>query len=412
MKTKIDLSFFFDGSIQKDIRTTKEYKKNLNKVSKAASKLITELKNKSNEIINSFSLAYQQKIKFKREQIKKKNKILVIGMGGSSSGSKAINGVVKKNIFFLDSFDPEHINNFLSEYNLKEFTIFIISKSGNTLETLANFNLIYKHLIKVYDKNEIKKNIFIIAEKSKNILNNLAKQIGVPVIVHNKNIGGRFSAFSETAMILFDLDPRLVSMNANQVILKLIQNNLDDQNNPIINAATILTLQKRQNIKFNVNILYDYSLKNFSYWYHQLFAESLGKNNIAMTPLTSICPKDHHSMMQLFIGGPKDKLFNIYISKKKSNSEDFYDLGLFKLPKKNPDTLLKDQCTALIKTFRNNKIPHRIITLENNLQNKEYNLLEIMAYHIIETILLGYAQGINPYDQPEVEQIKVNTLNC
>ena len=230
--------------------------------------------------------------------------------------------------------------------------------------------------------------------------------------MHNKNIGGRFSVFSETAMILFDLDPSLVSMNANQVILKLIQNNSDDQNNPVINAATILTLQKRQNIKFNVNILYDYSLKNFSYWYHQLFAESLGKNNIAMTPLTSICPKDHHSMMQLFIGGPKDKLFNIYISNKKLNSEDFDDLGLFKLPKKNPDELLKAQCAALIKTFRNNKIPHRVITLDNNLQNKEYNLLEIMAYHIIETILLGYAQGINPYDQPEVEQIKVNTLNC
>jgi len=79
-------------------------------------------------------------------------------------------------------------------------------------------------------------------------------------------------------MILFDFDPDKISNSAQSVVLKLTENNLEDDTNPAVNAAVILTLQERYGINYNINLLYDYTLKNYSYWFHQLFAESLGKN--------------------------------------------------------------------------------------------------------------------------------------
>jgi len=116
-------------------------------------------------------------------------------------------------------------------------------------------------------------------------------------------------------------------------------------------------------------------------------------------------------MMQLFIDGPRDKLFNIFTPEISSHFENFEKLDLGVIEKIKPDNLLKLQFNGLIKTFNENKIPHRIISIGAVKKNKNYNLLEFMAYNIIETIILAYAQNINPYDQPAVEQIKKNTFN-
>jgi glucose-6-phosphate isomerase len=242
------------------------------------------------------------------------------------------------------------------------------------------------------------------------LLNSFAKKNSFQVIAYNKKIGGRYSVFSEACMALFDFDSRKVSISTESVILKLTEKNLEDQSNPTVNAAVILTMQKTNNIKFNINLLYDYSLKNYSYWFHQLFAESLGKNNNAITPMTSICPKDHHSMMQLFIDGPKDKLFNIYPPSENKFFESFSSLNLGDIEKKSPENLLQSQYLGLVQTFKNRKIPHRIIKCSSDPANRESNILELFAYNILETIILAYAQNINPYDQPAVDQIKKNTF--
>jgi glucose-6-phosphate isomerase len=410
MNTSVDLNFFFDGSLGYDLRSKEEYKKNLNKCQVASEKLIFEIKEKSNEIINSFSNDYQKKIKSQKAKIVEKKNKLVIGLGGSSAGAKALSSYLDKGIYFFDNYDPKHISNFFKNYNLKDFVIYVISKSGNTFETMAMLNLTYQHLVKISNAEEIKNSIIIITEDSENLLNNFAKKNSFNVISHNKKIGGRYSVFSETCMTLFDLDSRKVSSSAESVVLKLIEKNSEDQSNPAVNAAVILTLQKASNIRFNINLLYDYSLKNYSYWFHQLFAESLGKNNDAITPMTSICPKDHHSMMQLFIDGPKDKLFNIYPPSENKYFETFSSLNLGDIEKKSPENLIKSQYLGLVKTFQNQKIPHRIIKCSSDPANRESNILELFAYNILETIILGYAQNINPYDQPAVEQIKTNTF--
>ena len=408
MTLDINLEYFVDGSMGYNLKSTEEYKKNIDLCGKASEKLSKEIKEQSNEIFNSFTLSYQNSIKLIRDKIIKKKYQLVVGMGGSSAGAKAINMHIKGNVFFLDNYDPTYLQIFFKDYNIKEFTIYIISKSGNTFETLAMCNLLFQHLLKISNLEEITKHVIIITEESKSLLSDFAKKNKLQIIHHNKKIGGRFSVFSETAMILFDFNPDKIFNSAQSIVLKLIENNLEDDTNPAVNAAVILTLQERYGINYNINLLYDYTLKNYSYWFHQLFAESLGKNEKAITPMTSICPKDHHSLMQLFIDGSKNKLFNIYQPFLTEDSLKFSSLGLGIIETKTPSDLLKSQYLSVIKTFKNLKIPHRLVA---STSDKISNIFELFSYNILETVVLGYAQNLNPYDQPAVEQIKVNTFS-
>ena len=408
MSLDINLEYFFDGSMGYNLKSTEEYKKNIELCSNASEKVSKEIKEQSNEIFNSFTFSYQNSTKLIRDKIIKKKYQLVVGMGGSSAGAKAINMRIEGNVFFLDNYDPTYLQNLFKDYNIRDFTIYIISKSGSTFETLAMCNLIFQHLLTISTIEEIIKHVIIITEESKSLLSDFAKKNNLQVIHHNKKIGGRFSVFSETAMILFDFDSDTISNSAQSIVLKLTGNNLEDDTNPVVNAAVILTLQERYGINYNINLLYDYTLKNYSYWFHQLFAESLGKNEKALTPMTSICPKDHHSLMQLFIDGSKNKLFNIYQPLLMEDSLKFSPLGLGRVETVTPNKLLESQYLSVIKTFKNLKIPHRLVT---STGDKISNIFELFSYNILETVVLGYAQNLNPYDQPAVEQIKVNTFN-
>jgi len=408
MSLDINLEYFFDGSMGYNLKSTEEYKKNIELCSNASEKVSKEIKEQSNEIFNSFTFSYQNSTKLIRDKIIKKKYQLVVGMGGSSAGAKAINMRIEGNVFFLDNYDPTYLQNFFKDYNIKDFTIYVISKSGSTFETLAMCNLIFQHLLKISTIEEIIKHVIIITEESKSLLSDFAKKNNLQVIHHNKKIGGRFSVFSETAMILFDFDSDTISNSAQSIVLKLTGKNLEDDTNPVVNAAVILTLQERYGINYNINLLYDYTLKNYSYWFHQLFAESLGKNEKALTPMTSICPKDHHSLMQLFIDGSKNKLFNIYQPLLMEDSLKFSPLGLGSVETVTPNKLLESQYLSVIKTFKNLKIPHRLVT---STGDKISNIFELFSYNILETVVLGYAQNLNPYDQPAVEQIKANTFS-
>ncbi len=410
MNISFDLNCFFDGSLGYDLKTRKEYKKNLEKCIAAGEKLNSEVGKKTNSIINSFEQSYQNKIKLEKDKIKNKKNKLIIGLGGSSAGAKAINQYLGYNFYFFDNYDPAYIYNFLHLHDLNEFNIYVISKSGNTFETLAIFNLVYQHLIKKNKIQEINDNICCITENSDNALFNFAKKNSIKILSHNPDIGGRFSVFSETAMSLFDINPNIVAECTGKIINKLKDNNLEDTLNPVVNAAILLSIQEINNLNFNINLLYEYSLKNFSYWFHQLFAESLGKNENALTPMTSICPKDHHSMMQLYIDGPRDKFFNIYEPSSESHFDKFAKFELGKIENKSPSNLLKSQFLGLVQTFREKKIPFKIISINHSKSSRLESILQLLSYNILETIILGYAQNIDPYDQPAVEQIKLNTF--
>ncbi len=352
----------------------------------------------SNPNQNLKSLTSEYKYSYSKKKIKKfKNFsiIRIIGIGGSILGIKAIynflNFKIKKKVQFVDnliSFFP------LKKLNQKILNL-IISKSGNTLETILNTNILIK-------KNQ--KNIFI-TQNNKNYLRALAQKLKSDVIDHNNFIGGRYAVLSEVGMLPSSL------MGLNEKKFKQFNNVIKNQkflNSLVLNVANIIFFLKKK--KFNsVIINFDENSDDLFKWYQQLVAESLGKKEKGIFPIISTMPKDNHSLMQLYLDGPKKNFFTFFNVKKKKvdkiiNSNILDSLSFLK--HKNFDDILNSQKIASEKIFKRKNIPFRSFQI---LKKNEETLGELFCFFILETILIGEALKINPYDQPAVELIKQET---
>ena len=314
-------------------------------------------------------------------------------MGGSSLGSHAIYDFlrykIKKNFFFVSN-----LNN-TKNFPKKKFLNLVISKSGNTLETIVNSNV----YIKRSDKN-----IFI-TDNKKSILKKIGLDLKNDIIDHNNYIGGRFSVLSEVGMLpaeLMGLNPNKFKQFNNLIKNKYLLNSI------VSNVANILELIRVK--KFNSVILnYDETSDNFLKWYQQLVAESLGKKGNGVLPIISTMPKDNHSLMQLYLDGQKKNFYTFFCSNEKfSKKIDSRrlpdDMKFFK--KKNLGNILSSQILATKKVFKKKNVPFRSFTIRNR---SEETLGELFSFFIIETILIAKALKINPYDQPAVELVKKET---
>jgi glucose-6-phosphate isomerase len=155
---------------------------------------------------------------------------------------------------------------------------------------------------------------------------------------------------------------------------------------------------------------YDSNLNDLGYWYQQLVAESLGKEGKGINPILSFGPKDHHSLLQLYLDGPKDKFFTFFNSSQKENKfkifNDVVPKSMRFLKNKNASFVINAQCKAVKNIFKLKKIPYRQITF--NKKNEE-ELGELFTFFVLETILLSRLIKVNPFDQPAVDQVKVQT---
>ena len=395
-------SFFFDKKGLNLDKNTK-YKKNIDLAISSSDKILEEFADGSNEILQSFTENYQKKIRGIRKKISYQNKKkIVIGLGGSSSGAKALSFYINNETIFFDNLDYSYFKNFFLQNKVSDYFFFIISKSGDTFETLALLNLL------ILENNKIKNNnifdsILIITENRENALRLFAQKNNIQIIEHNKNIGGRFSILSETGMLPILEGDKIIVEKGSEKFIKLLNNAIDDLS-PIKNAAILLTCLDEMKLNMYCNLLYNYRLKHFSYWFHQLHAESLGKHGKGMTPVTSICPKDHHSMMQLYLDGPRDKFFNIFSPPDEVYYDSFIKQNFVSIESYSPSALLEKQFKSVIDVFYDKKIPHRVINISNH--KDPLNLIELFSYFILETILLGKMIGIDPYNQPAVQLIK------
>lgn len=395
-------SFFFDKKGLNLDKNTK-YKKNIELAISSSDKILKEFHDGSNEILESFTENYQKRIRSIRKKISFQNKKkIVIGLGGSSSGAKALSFYINSEIIFFDNLDYSYFKNFFLQNKVSDYFFFIISKSGDTFETLALLNLL------ILENNKIKNNnifdsILIITENRESALRLFAQKNDIQIIEHNKNIGGRFSILSETGMLPILEGDKIIVEKGSEKFVKLLNNAIDDLS-PIKNAAILLTCLEEMKLNMYCNLLYNYRLKHFSYWFHQLHAESLGKHGKGMTPVTSICPKDHHSMMQLYLDGPRDKFFNIFSPPDEVYYDSFIKQNFVSIESYSPSALLEKQFKSVINVFYDKKIPHRVINISNH--KDPLNLIELFSYFILETILLGKMIGIDPYNQPAVQLIK------
>jgi glucose-6-phosphate isomerase len=350
--------------------------------------------NDKNEILNSLSNNYRDSYK---KNFVNKYKVFsnyrVIGMGGSILGTRTIyeflKHKIKKNFSFIDN-----LQNTLSQSKKKTVNI-IVSKSGNTIETIANSNIILK-------KNN--KNIFV-TENKKNYLYRLAENLKGEIVHHNNYIGGRYSVLSEVGMLPAEL-MGLKSKNFRQ--FNSLMKNKKFLNSLINNVGSILYYIKNQ--KFNSIIInYDEKSESLFKWYQQLVAESLGKKKKGLLPIVSNMPKDNHSVMQLYLDGFQNNFYTFfYVDEKKSkklNNKIILPSHKF-LKNKSISKIIYSQKKASENIFLKKNIPFRSFEVK---KRDEKTLGELFSFFILETILLGKALKLNPYDQPAVELIKKET---
>ena len=356
-------------------------------------KSLQSIISKNNQVLNSLSKKYNNNFKKKNlKKFKSFSNFRVIGMGGSSLGAQAIydflSHKIKKKFLFIDNLQ----NN---KKNLKKAANLIISKSGNTLETIVNTNI----LVKKSDKN-----IFI-TENKKNYLHILAEKMKSDIIHHNNFIGGRYSVLSEVGMVpaeLMGLQSNYFKQLNNLIKKKEFLNSL------VSNVDSTLLYLKQK--KFNSIIInYDEKSESLFKWYQQLLAESLGKKKKGILPIVSNMPKDNHSVMQLYLDGFQNNFFTFfYVNENKSqkiiNNKILPQQKILK--NKKISDIIFAQKTATERVFDKKKIPFRSFEIK---KRDEKTLGELFCFFILETILLGKALNVNPFDQPAVELIKKET---
>ena len=365
-------------------------KKNL-----AVKKNLNLILNEKDQVIHSLSKFYKDS--FNKKNIKHFNKKLdyrIIGMGGSTLGAQAIYDFLKKKIKKIFIF-VDNLNAFENKKAKKNLNNLIISKSGNTIETIVNANI----LVKKKDKN------LFITEKKESYLSLLAQKLKAEIIDHNNYIGGRYSVLSEVGMLPAELMGlnyknfrQLNNLVKNKYFMRALVSNVE---------ATVYFLKAK---KFNsVVINYDEQSTNLFNWYQQLVAESLGKEKNGILPIISVMPKDNHSVMQLYLDGFKNNFFTFFYSQENNSAKINNDSVLLEqkfLKNKDINQIMFAQKKATEIVFKKKNIPFRSFEIK---KRDEKTLGELFCFFILETILIGKALKINPYDQPAVELIKKET---
>ena len=339
---------------------------------------------------HSYKYNYSKKIVYK---YKNSQNYRVIGIGGSILGPKAIyqflKHKIKKNFFFVDNLQAT-----LDLHKKKKIVNLIISKSGNTLETISNSNILINN----------DKNIFIVENKN-NYLNILANRLKADIIEHKNYIGGRYSVLSEVGMLPAEL------MGLNEKKFKRLNYLINDKQfikNLVKNVDSTLSLVNSKKY-ISVILNYDHKSENLFSWYQQLIAESLGKKSKGIIPLVSTMPKDNHSLMQLYLDGPKNSFYTFFSVLEKNTikiNNKYLLKSHYYLRNKKLTKIITSQIRATKNIFNRKKIPFRSFEI---LERNEESLGEIFCFFILETILLGRALNVNPFDQPSVELIKEET---
>ena len=373
----------------------KNFKKNKKTNSSQVKKKLLLLFKEKNYILDSLKKNYKDSFSKKIiNKYKKYSTFKVIGMGGSTLGTQTIyeflKDIVKKDFVFIDNLRQKKLN----IKNNKSVNL-VVSKSGNTIETVVNSNI----YIRRKDAN-----IFI-TENNDNYLLKLANKLKAEIVHHNNYIGGRYSVLSEVGM----LPAELMGLDAN----KFRQLNSLIKNKQFINSLVSgisSTLNYIKNKKYNSIILnYDEKSENLFKWYQQLVAESLGKKSKGLLPIVSNMPKDNHSVMQLYLDGFKNNFYTFFYTNE-LKSESLKSSQILSSQKflrgKNLSNIMYAQKIATENIFNKKKIPFRSFEIK---KRNEKTLGELFCFFILETILIGKLLNVNPYDQPAVELIKKET---
>ncbi len=337
-------------------------------------------------------------IKITSKRIQENSDVLVvIGIGGSYMGAKAVISALapkyKKNdtevLFFGYDLNPNSYIELFEYLDDKDFSINVISKSGNTLEPNLAFDAIYEYAKKKYNDNELKERIIITTDKEKGKLRELVNDKGYKSFIVPDTVGGRFSVLTPVGMLPISVagyDIEMLLDGANNAI----NNYIDDA----LNYSVIRDIMQNKGKEIESYIIYDEKMIYFLEWLKQLFAESLGKDGKGIYPVYNYNSRDLHSLGQFHQDG-KDIIFETAIGVE--NDNDFIVDG--NNLKDVNNIVLKSVCIA----HNNGHTPSSVITID---RVNEYSLGELIQFFYFSVISGGLLSNVNPFDQPGVEEYK------
>ena len=333
--------------------------------------------------------------------------VIVVGMGGSSLGTKAVCKLLDYTKFncrirFFDNLDIFSIDRVLNRINFDKTLFFIVSKSGTTVETIT----IFKYILCKFGVSDLSKNFIFITDKGSN-LENLGKEKNVKTFHIPQNVGGRFSVLSPSTTVVLRVlgcDVEALLKGAGQCS----KNFFIDKDDTILQKGYHYATHKTATI----NVLFSYGdkFKSFNDWYVQLWAESLGKKKgykrVGLTPVALIGSRDQHSFLQLIMDGVKDKTVTFIKVLDNQNLNKAPNLSLNNL--KSCDfvnglrisEILNLQCNSTMQAVVNEGISVDLLEIQ---RLDEWHIGYLLHYYMLLTSVTGVMLDINTYDQPGVE---------
>lgn len=357
--------------------------------------------------------------------------ILVLGIGGSALGGIAVTEALLKpywnlltpeqrdnypRIFFLDNIDPDTMSALFDMLDWKKTLVNVITKSGDTAETMSQF-LIVKDRLEKELGDDYRKNIVATTDQRTGILRQISEQEGYKTFVVPDDVGGRFSVFSAVGLLPF----ALVGLDIDEITngikdMDLALKNTDiHENIAAQNALIHYLMDTKLNKNLSVMMPYSSRLKYVSDWYVQLWAESLGKNenlngehvHIGPTPIKALGATDQHSQIQLYNEGPNDKIITFIRVGEFDNTLEipkiFEYTGIGYLGGKTINSLLNAEADSTKVSLSDYARPTVTITLP---KVDGYNIAQLLYMLEVQTAIAGELYNINTFIQPGVEQAK------
>ncbi len=351
--------------------------------------------------------------------------MVVLGIGGSALGNKALYSAMKseagfkKKLYVVDNVDPTLLYDTLNQIELNKTLFNVITKSGTTAETMSVFLIILKILKEAFP-DSYKEHILVTTDKEKGFLRQLINTEGYFDFIVPDNVGGRFSVLTDvglvsSAFVGLDIDELLKGAGT----MRDLCSTTDLANNPAYLLGLVHYLYMKEGKNISVMMPYSNSLYDMADWYRQLWAESLGKRYnlngeevfVGQTPVKALGTTDQHSQVQLYREGPNDKVFTFL--EVESFKHDF-DIPLIYPERREVNYLGNQPISRLLNQERlateialcmSDRVNCNIIFPEIN----EQNLGEFIMLYEIMTVFTGALLEINPLDQPGVEDGKIAT---
>ncbi|MGB0629268.1 MAG: glucose-6-phosphate isomerase [Alphaproteobacteria bacterium] len=346
--------------------------------------------------------------------------VIILGTGGSSLGGRTLCALAPHQypklydgprLHFVDNVDPHTFSLLIAALDWTRTGLIAISKSGSTAETLAQFAVLTDTLRQHLTDDRIKNHVTVVTEPKPSPLTSMAADFGCRILQHDPMIGGRYSALSVTGLLpaaIAGLDVAAIRAGATGV-LEALAGGAGSGFAPAEGAAVSVGLERMKGVKTTVLMPYCDRLADFGLWFRQLWAESLGKSGEGTTPIRAVGTVDQHSQLQLYLDGPADKMFTLVLTDTADIGPDLpgdvADIeGLSYLRGRTMGDLLSAAGRATVDTLANNGRPTRILQVPIV---DEASVGALMMHFMLETVIAACLIGVDPYDQPAVEEGKI-----